>query len=680
MRIIIALLSCTCFLKASSACALQAYDARRDFNLSLYPHLTDTNQSQIFEPVSSPYPYIKLAKVHFLVDASDALGFDYSEPQFDLKNAAKCNELGFSTEASACLTAGQNPAQLCPYDTSYTNACCDPAFKFRKAECSYPRTISSNSCNNKYRCYCDTTLYPYTASNCAAPYVLADKCIDDSGSHYAECTCPSGYKTCGTNQVGLDLNGNDGGACTEGGVKKYPGCRCTNGYSLSCSEYGPKNSNDFCLIGTKFYKECKTVNDVCTEELKNKYSSGTVVQGNCGVYETELASCTKDSSFKICQPTCKSQIATSESYKIDRNGFVYSLSSPNTAYVIEDTNVTPIINSDTGSSYTSIYSAAQLAAAAPLCGSITKPVITVRTAQDPYVLSRYFNGVDLHLDNNSYNINSYAYFDNVTFSGSSDVTIKANGSNARFTIDEKMSNSRNWSLYFTSGANGFSNNNATISTLDVKSGSSFNIGSGVQTINTLRLSDGNSKIITGSPSKMRINDATVTNYAFFYIEPTSTNDIVIDNLTITYLGRVKTNYVSPLNIGNLRLNQGGILKYNYSGGVRVTNNIYLTGVGRMCGYCGTSSSYCPTFNYRDQASANCWAGTTQVNNVTYGSCAVYYSYNDHNPMSVSNFNHDKCSNDYHGDRWLTKNAGLRGREMCGQTYNDDAIEWSENGF
>lgn len=249
MKIISAIIFCTAAASAAFGGQFSGNRYSVAFSDNSFPSsLIDQNQA------FGSKPAYKLAKVHFLVDASDALGFDYSEHQFDLNNAAKCEELGFDTEASACASIGQNPAQLCPYDTSYTNACCDPAFKFRKAECSYPRTISSNSCNNKYKCYCDVTLYPYTASNCAAPYVLADKCTDDSGAHYAECSCPSYYKPCDAskNLVGV------GSACNRNGETVYAQCECKAGYNQVCEQFGPVNANDYCLNGGKFYKSCKT--------------------------------------------------------------------------------------------------------------------------------------------------------------------------------------------------------------------------------------------------------------------------------------------------------------------------------------------------------------------------------------------------------------------------------------
>ena len=305
-------------ITVAAATETQAYinGSSVDFSDNSFPS-TLIEQNQAF----GSKPAYKLAKVHFLVNASDSLGFDYSEHQFDLNNAAKCKELGFNyclpgVAAKDCsfkvpyidddgktatknvsmntCTAGYLAGQACPYDTSYTNACCDPAFKFTKAECSYPQTISSNSCNNKYKCYCDTTLYPYTESNCAAPYVLSDKCIDDGGSHYAECSCPSYYKPCDAskNLVGV------GSACNRNGETVYAQCECKAGYNQVCEQFGPVNVNDYCLNGLKYYNECKTcgnfgfVDGACPKGIECSFeqcSGKYYPTGKCSLGYTDIS-------------------------------------------------------------------------------------------------------------------------------------------------------------------------------------------------------------------------------------------------------------------------------------------------------------------------------------------------------------------------------------------------------
>ena len=125
-------------------------------NSSLYTGLTDLNQNPAFRPKlpAAPASSFKLAKVHFVVDTADKIGFDDIEQSFDHNNAQRCKDLGFA-QTAACA-ANQFKARLCPYDDAYYDRCCDNDYKYTKGECSYPNTISSTSCGGKYKCYCDT--------------------------------------------------------------------------------------------------------------------------------------------------------------------------------------------------------------------------------------------------------------------------------------------------------------------------------------------------------------------------------------------------------------------------------------------------------------------------------------------------------------------------------------------
>uniref|UniRef100_UPI00402965E7 hypothetical protein n=1 Tax=Candidatus Scatocola faecipullorum TaxID=2840917 RepID=UPI00402965E7 len=84
-------------------------------NSSLYTGLTDLNQNPAFRPKlpAAPASSFKLAKVHFVVDTADKIGFDDIEQSFDHNNAQRCKDLGF-TKTAACA-ANQFKARLCPY-------------------------------------------------------------------------------------------------------------------------------------------------------------------------------------------------------------------------------------------------------------------------------------------------------------------------------------------------------------------------------------------------------------------------------------------------------------------------------------------------------------------------------------------------------------------------------------
>ena len=226
-----------------------------EFNSLLYPHLAELNQSQTVETLSLadgvtrlPAFAYKLAGVHFLANANNKIGFNYNEQQFNQDNLNRCKKLGFSQTSCA---ADETPVRFCPYDERYFSQCCNNAYAYSRGECSYPRTISTNSCGGKYKCYCDTKLYPYTS--CPNPKEPYDKCVDDSGTHYAECRCPSYYKPCSENNMqGV------GTGCNDGSKTVYAACECKAAYKYVCEQFGPTSSNDYCLNGIRYYTSCKT--------------------------------------------------------------------------------------------------------------------------------------------------------------------------------------------------------------------------------------------------------------------------------------------------------------------------------------------------------------------------------------------------------------------------------------
>ena len=340
---------------------------------SWYADLIGKSQNQIFEskPLSLPEarnisPLPKYAKVHFIVDTNDKLGFDNIEQSFDHDNVNRCKTLGFN-KTGAC-GANERVSRYCPYDNSYYDQCCDLNFGYAKAECSYPNTISGNSCGGKFKCYCDRSIYPYTATSCPSPKIHnEDKCAEVTYSagkattsvYYSDCLCPSTWITCDSS---IHQKGN-GTACEYNGVTTYASCTCEAGYSLLCDEFGPQSPMDYCFLkGTKYYKTCKTEKDVC-ESLGYKYSkdepcdadsviasycprgSGNTyfsckidpdkycknrgyTQTSCGAYETESSSkCNVpgygvQESYRKCNATCKSRLANA-GYKEINEGLWY---------------------------------------------------------------------------------------------------------------------------------------------------------------------------------------------------------------------------------------------------------------------------------------------------------------------------------------------------------------------
>ena len=226
-----------------------------------YTHLTNINQSQIFEPMSwasleigLPNRFnLKTASVEFIVGGG---GLSFEVPEFGDPSTEQCSQLGYTKT----LCASGNPANFCPYNNAYFKECCDVQYKYDKADCSYPRTVSSDSCGGKYMCYCDKSIYPN--ASCTSPQVLSgDSCVEDGKTYYSQCSCPSNYnQTCtGQNQQG------SGTGCTQNGIAYYTACQCKSGYNMTCSELGPTNPSDYCLInGIKYYNDCKTCENKCS--------------------------------------------------------------------------------------------------------------------------------------------------------------------------------------------------------------------------------------------------------------------------------------------------------------------------------------------------------------------------------------------------------------------------------
>ena len=191
------------------------------------------------------------ASVSFIT-GGDALSF----PEFPDNSPEQCKNFGFTL--TSCPSG--NPSGICPYNTSYFKECCDARYKYNKNECTYPNTVSGDSCGGKFMCYCDRSLYPET--KCVSPQIPeGDTCVEDGVPYYSKCVCPTYYsQTCD----GQNLQGS-GEGCTQDGVTKYTSCECKAGYTMTCSDMGPSTPTDYCLKdGIKYYNSCKTCENKCT--------------------------------------------------------------------------------------------------------------------------------------------------------------------------------------------------------------------------------------------------------------------------------------------------------------------------------------------------------------------------------------------------------------------------------
>ncbi len=158
-----------------------------------YTHFVRTSLNQTFEPLSRAGFSLSLpnrssfqtAGVYFIT-GNEGLTFENVKNQdFDDPSKDYCQKLGFNI--TSCASGLFNRA--CPYNDTFYDRCCDKAYIYTPASCSSPRTLSSESCGGKYRCYCDTKTYPYPA--CDSPQIKGSSCTDDTGTRYTTCVCPN---------------------------------------------------------------------------------------------------------------------------------------------------------------------------------------------------------------------------------------------------------------------------------------------------------------------------------------------------------------------------------------------------------------------------------------------------------------------------------------------------------
>ena len=254
------------FMSALSAVFLGAADAcasLSDGRLSSVTSLIDTSQNQAFEsqpPAQGlltadlePVHSFKLASVQFITGGGN---LTFNTPEFPDTSTDNCKRFGYTL--TSC-SAG-NPALFCPYNDKYFKECCDSRYQYDKKDCTYPNTISGDSCGGRFMCYCDRSLYP--VESCASPKVTTnDSCTEEGKRYYSGCVCPANYTESCTE---ANTEGR-GTGCTFNGETKYTGCQCKAGYNLTCDELGPVTPGDYCLSGgVKYYNSCKTCENKCT--------------------------------------------------------------------------------------------------------------------------------------------------------------------------------------------------------------------------------------------------------------------------------------------------------------------------------------------------------------------------------------------------------------------------------
>ena len=116
--------------------------------------------------------FLNLMMIH-LTNVLNLVTFNDDSPN-------KCTQFGYTK--TTCSSG--NPANFCPYNNAYFKECCDAKYKYDKVDCSYPKTVSSDSCGGKYMCYCDKSIYPN--ASCTSPQVPSgDSCTEEGKTYYS---------------------------------------------------------------------------------------------------------------------------------------------------------------------------------------------------------------------------------------------------------------------------------------------------------------------------------------------------------------------------------------------------------------------------------------------------------------------------------------------------------------
>ena len=289
------------------------YDSCRSFTTSsLIAWLEETVPQTVspFAAIKRGSSSVQLASVCFITDAGKCAGGEYGgantpdgssggssggdDPEWELDNKERCNKEGYTLTSCSSV---QDPVNFCPYDDHFFEkcvckpnlvTCTKPYYGVGEREDGYTQTGSCNSIQNinkrcpydaNYfdKCVCRSDLY-----TCSSPLQgVGTAC----GGKYANCQCPSSYKSC-------DCGGAAGASsCTWSGTTKYSSCKSCCG-----SEYVYDSSN------------CAYPKKPSGAECGGKY---TLCQGNCADagYRDSIPSgqiCNKISyAGKTCYTSCR---------------------------------------------------------------------------------------------------------------------------------------------------------------------------------------------------------------------------------------------------------------------------------------------------------------------------------------------------------------------------------------
>lgn len=424
---------------------------------------------------------VRLAKVRFITDNDSRLDFDKQ----DFSTEGLCHSAGYVYKN---CPEGYVTGSSCPYDSTYVKECVIPdswclSHGYQSGNCkapSYPTQPCPynpnffRSCENDYKRACEELSY---TANCDSGTIAdpAAVCPYDSSYHGCVCNPCHGYDYTAEEATAQGWHPSQD-VCNSCGTIRYKRqADSCDGY-LDCDN-GPETGAGFCWSGTvKKYAACKS----CSCEDEGYYRNQT--QCGLGYVLSESEVCPCDASYKKCVTSCRIQALNSGNYAEDANGVLYSVKSPNTAFIEYSTDDIPAKNSN-GQYYEYIKGA--IAIDQPACRSLTTPVLTASAVKNASSLSHRFSDIDLVIvGDGKYTINKYASLgannNKVTILMPFDLDVNANMS---FYGDKKLNkvtiNSN--SVYFE--------DNADIKELNVLDGMSLRQWtSGRVTVETFNLS------------------------------------------------------------------------------------------------------------------------------------------------------------------------------------------------
>lgn len=261
-------------ISAALCCSLFALEVSAALKLdtSQPSFLIDKNQaygseSALFlEDNRVPSALTKLAGVHFIVNKSgQSFSETTKENDFSDITGDNCKRYGYTV--TSCPSGLFNKS--CPYNDKIYDKCCDAAYTHLSSTCSAPRTLSSDVCGGKHRCYCDTSAFPY--ASCNSPQIKGEACSDDNGTRYKTCACPADNKgqygcqefyaaPCGSvcKTAYADNCRNRTSVQTPYGCETYfSDCssKCQKAYADNCRN---RNHNDYGYGCQQYYSDCQS--------------------------------------------------------------------------------------------------------------------------------------------------------------------------------------------------------------------------------------------------------------------------------------------------------------------------------------------------------------------------------------------------------------------------------------